>query len=67
MIHLEDRLNVADFNLSVNKSYMETVQQAIAVAKSILCMCDSYDDMSQSMVFNMHINHEIHVTCQTAR
>lgn len=50
-IHLDENLNVCDFNSLVAKAYMETVERTIQVAKKL-----------EIPVINMHMNHGIHVT-----
>lgn len=50
-IHLDENLNIADFNQSVSKAYMETVKRTIEVAKAL-----------QVPVLNMHMNHGVHFT-----
>lgn len=50
-IHLDENLNVADFNQSVAAAYMDTVKRAIAVAKEL-----------NAPVLNMHMNHGVHIT-----
>ncbi len=50
-IHLEENLNVCDFNTAVSKAYLDTVARAIEAAKKI-----------QAPIINMHMNHGIHIT-----
>lgn len=50
-IHLDENLNIADFNKSVSDAYMETTARTINVAKLL-----------NIPVLNMHINHGVHFT-----
>lgn len=50
-IHLDENLNVCDFNHLVANAYMETVERAIEIAKSL-----------EVPVLNMHMNHGVHFT-----
>ncbi len=50
-IHLDENLNIADFNISVSDAYMETTARTINVAKLL-----------NVPVLNMHINHGVHFT-----
>ncbi len=61
-IHLDENLNVADFNLLVANAYLETVNRIIEVAKKLIPLRDKYGDKSQSLVVNMHMNHGIYIT-----
>ena len=58
-IHLDENLNIADFNPLVAEVYLETVRRAVDVAKSFLCLLE---DKDLPMVINMHLNHGIHIT-----
>lgn len=61
-IHLDENLNVADFNPLVSAAYLETVRRTIETAKKLLCLRDRYGDPSQPLVLNMHMNHGIYIT-----
>ena len=61
-IHLDENLNIADFNQLVTEAYLETVRRSILVAKKLLCLRDQYGDGSQPLTLNMHMNHGIHIT-----
>ena len=37
-IHLDENLNIADFNPLVSEAYLETVRRTIEVAKKLLCL-----------------------------
>ena len=50
-IHLDENLNISDFNPLVANAYMETVERTIHVAKKL--------DMP---ILNMHMNHGVHFT-----
>lgn len=50
-IHLDENLNIADFNHAVAEAYMQTVMRAIEVAKRL-----------HVPVLNMHMNHGVHFT-----
>lgn len=61
-IHLDENLNIADFNQLVTEAYLETVRRSIIVAKKLLCLRDRYGDGSQPLTLNMHMNHGVHIT-----
>lgn len=61
-IHLDENLNIADFNPLVRGAYLETVRKTIAVAKNLMSLRDQYGDNSQPLIVNMHMNHGIHIT-----
>ena len=50
-IHLDENINVSDFNSLVAKAYMETVERTIQVAKKL-----------EIPILNMHMNHGVHFT-----
>lgn len=50
-IHLDENLNIADFNKAVADAYMETVKRAIDVAHKL-----------NVPILNMHMNHGVHFT-----
>lgn len=50
-IHLDENLNIADFNQSVSEAYMETTARTINIAKLL-----------NAPVLNMHMNHGVHFT-----
>lgn len=50
-IHLDENLNISDFNPLVAKAYLDTVERTINVAKKL--------DMP---IINMHMNHGVHFT-----
>ena len=61
-VHLDENLNIADFNQLVSDAYLETVRRTIAAAEKLLPLRDRFGDRSQPMVLNMHMNHGIHIT-----
>ena len=61
-IHLDENLNVADFNPLVTNAYLETVRRTIEVAKKLLPLRDCFGDASQPLTLNMHMNHGIFIT-----
>ena len=61
-IHLDENLNIADFNRLVSEAYLETVRRSVEAAKKLLCLRDRYGDGSQPLTLNMHMNHGIFIT-----
>ena len=61
-IHLDENLNIADFNPLVAAAYLETVKGAIEAAKRLLPLRDRYGEKSQPLVINMHMHHGIYIT-----
>lgn len=61
-IHLDENLNIADFNQLVSDAYLETVRRSIVVAKKLLYLRDRFGDGSQPLILNMHMNHGIYIT-----
>ena len=61
-IHLDENLNIADFNRLVSEAYLETVRLSIEVAKKLLPLRDLYGDSSQPLTLNMHMHHGIFIT-----
>ena len=61
-IHLDENLNIADFNQLVTDAYLETVRRSIMVAKKLLTLRDNFGDPSQPLTLNMHMNHGIYIT-----
>lgn len=55
-IHLEENLNVSDFNLSVTKAYCDTVRRTISVAKKL-----------HVPIINMHLHSGIYITLPTRK
>lgn len=50
-IHLDENLNVCDFNQEVAEAYLSTVRRTIAAAKTL-----------DAPILNMHMNHGVHFT-----
>ena len=61
-IHLDENLNIADFNPLVTNAYLETVRRTIEVAKKLLPLRDRFGDASLPLTLNMHMNHGIFIT-----
>ena len=61
-IHLDENLNIADFNSLVTDAYLETVRRTVAVAKKLLPLRDRYGDPTQPLTVNMHLHHGIYIT-----
>ena len=61
-VHLDENLNIADFNPLVTKAYLETVRRTILAAKALLPLRDRYGDPAQPLMLNMHMHHGIYIT-----
>ncbi len=61
-IHLDENLNIADFNHLVTDAYLETVRRSVEVAKALLPLRDKYGEAGQPLTLNMHMNHGIYIT-----
>ena len=61
-VHLDENLNIADFNPLVTKAYLETVRRTILAAKDLLPLRDRYGDPAQPLTLNMHMHHCIYIT-----
>lgn len=61
-IHLDENLNIADFNQLVTEAYLETVRRSIEAVRKLLCLRDKYGDQTQPLTLNMHMNHGIYIT-----
>ena len=61
-IHLDENLNVADFNPLISGAYLETVRRTVAVAKRLLPLRDRFGDGNQPLTVNMHMHHGIYIT-----
>ena len=61
-VHLDENLNIADFNRLVSEAYLETVKRSVGVVRKLLPLRDRYGDRSQPLLLNMHMNHGIHIT-----
>jgi len=60
-IHLDENLNIADFNPLVREAYLETVRRTIDVAKRFLALKNKYGD-NAPLIINMHMHHGIYIT-----
>ena len=61
-VHLDENLNIADFNRLVTDAYLETVRRTISVLKRLLPLRDRYGDPGQPLILNMHMHHGIYIT-----
>ena len=61
-IHLDENLDISNFNKLVSDAYVETVRRTIAVAKKLVCLRDRFGDCRQPVTVNMHMNHGIFIT-----
>ena len=61
-IHLDENLNIADFNPLVAQAWLETVRRTIFAAKALLPLRDRYGDSRQPLTLNMHMHHGIYIT-----
>lgn len=61
-IHLDENLNIADFNPLVAEAYLETVRRMIVTAKKLLPLAERFGAGSRPLILNMHMNHGIHIT-----
>lgn len=61
-IHLDENLNIADFNRLVSDAYLETVRRTVEVAKQLLCLRGRFGAGSRPLTLNMHMHHGIFIT-----
>lgn len=61
-IHLDENLNIADFNPLVRAAYSETVRRTIEVAKKLLPLKNAFGRKDQPLTINMHMHHGIYIT-----
>ena len=61
-IHLDENLNVAEFNPLVREAYIETVRRTIEVVKKLVEIKNKYGNKQQPLTLNMHMNHGIFIT-----
>ncbi len=61
-VHLDENLNIADFNRLVSDAYLETVRRTIAATVKLLPLRDRFGDPTRPLTVNMHMNHGIHIT-----
>ncbi|MBQ9764887.1 MAG: sugar phosphate isomerase/epimerase [Lachnospiraceae bacterium] len=61
-IHLDENMNIADFNPLVREAYLETMRRTIEVAKHFVTLKDKYGKNEQPLLLNMHMHHGIYIT-----
>lgn len=61
-IHLDENMNIADFNPLVREAYLETVRRTIEAAKHFVELKDKYGCKEQPVTINMHMHHGIFLT-----
>lgn len=61
-IHLDENMNIADFNPLVREAYLETVRRTIEVAKQFVTLKNKYGRKNQPVTINMHMHHGIYIT-----
>lgn len=61
-VHLDENLDIANFNPLVSGAYLETVRRTIEAAKGLVPLRDRYGDKAQPVTLNMHMLHGIHIT-----
>ena len=66
-VHLDENLNIADFNRLVTGAYLETVRRTVLAAKRLLPLRDRFGDPSQPLTVNMHMHHGIFITLPDRR
>lgn len=60
-VHLDENLNIADFNRLVSDAYLETVRRTVAAAKKLLPLRDRFSP-GLPLTVNMHMHHGIFIT-----
>ena len=60
-IHLDENLNIADFNRLVSDAYLETVRRTVETAKRLLPLRDRFGS-PRPLTVNMHMHHGIYIT-----
>ena len=60
-VHLDENLNIADFNRLVSDAYLETVRRTVEVAKKLLPLRDRFGS-PRPLTVNMHMHHGIYIT-----
>lgn len=61
-IHLDENLNIADFNPLVRDAYLETVRRTIEVAKNFVELKNKHGKKEKPLTINMHMHHGIYIT-----
>ena len=59
-VHLDENLNIADFNPLVAQAYLETVRRTAEIAKRLTVLSRRYGD--DPLTVNMHMHHGIQIT-----
>ena len=59
-IHLDENLDIADFNPLVARAYLETVRRTVKTAQKLVGLRDRYGDRNRPLIINMPMNHGIH-------
>ena len=60
-VHLDENLNIADFNRLVSDAYLETVRRTVEAAKKLLPLRDRFGS-PRPLTVNMHMHHGIYIT-----
>ena len=66
-LHLDERMDIADFNPLVAEAYRETVRRTIHAAKALLPLRDRFGDPAQPLTITMHMNHGVYITLPDRR
>lgn len=61
-IHLDENMNIADFNHLVTEAYLETVRRSVNGLRKMIPLRDRFGNNSQPLTLNMHMNHGIYIT-----
>lgn len=61
-LHLDENLNIAEFNPLVREAYLETVRKTIETAKHFAELKNKYGSRQQPLTINMHMHHGISIT-----
>lgn len=61
-VHLDENLNIADFNRLVSEACLETVRRTIEAAKKLLQLRDRNNGGREPLTINMHMHHGIFIT-----
>ena len=61
-IHLDENLNIADFNHLVSEAYLKTVCRTIEAAGKLIGLRDRFGGGDRPLTVNMHMHHGIHIT-----
>jgi hypothetical protein len=65
-IHLDENMNVADFNPLVREAYLETVRRTIEVAKQFVALKNQYGRKSQPLILNLQYRENNRKSCLKA-